>query len=80
MKLNDIDTLVAHRQQYIRRAAELAAASQYTPSSVLCGPSRSISDSDIMCKVAALLREEVKIKYEEAKTRLMMLGVDEFTE
>lgn len=78
MKLTDIDQLVNQRKLYIQRSAELKAVNGPYNTAAIHVNNQYIKDIDILHKVQALLRAEIKIKYEEQKTRMMMLGVTEF--
>lgn len=79
MKLADIDVLVAHRKEFMARNDALCRVRTMSEHpGVTLGKSLYITDTDILTKVKALLIGELQKKYDEAKTKLMMLGVTEF--
>lgn len=79
MKLDDIDKLNAFRADWkMRRLQEEHILKNYPHPVNFNG--QSINDPDILAAVKAVVLPMVKKKLDEAKTRLMMLGVDEFPE
>lgn len=79
MKLADIDVLVAHRAAYNARRVQLSACMSEKNPAIQMG-TEYIKDVDILVKVRALIRSEIQIKHDEAKAKLMMLGITEFPE
>lgn len=78
MKLDDIDQLNNWRTQFNSRKYQLKAV-QNRPQNVIFG-GQTITDNDIMEAVRLTIRPMIQAKLEEAKTKLMMMGIDEFPE
>lgn len=78
MKLNDIDIMNNWRTQFNIRWQQLKGCAN-RPGSIILG-GQTISDIDIMEAVRLAVRPLVQAKLDEAKTKLMMMGIDEFPE
>lgn len=81
MKLDDIDKLNYARTEYLARKGMLQRlCSMQEHPGISLGNHLYVKDADILLKVKSLLVGEVQKKHDEAKTKLMMLGIDEFPE
>jgi len=79
VKLNDIDTMNSWRQEYFKRINEVKTIKATTPGVVTFGGIH-IKDGDILREVQQSVLPLVQAKLDLAKTKLMMLGFDEFPE
>jgi hypothetical protein len=77
VKLSDIDVLVGHRKVFQEQTAMLQACLNRKGLSVKYGDIY-IRDVETLKKVQTILLDAAKKQYDEAKTKLMMLGVTEF--
>ncbi len=77
MKLEDIDKLNELRTEFNRRRYQLNAVT-HSPTRALSYGDHTINDTDILNAVREMIKPMLQKKMDEAKTKLMMLGVDEF--
>lgn len=77
MKLSDIHVLVARRDEFKKAEALLEQCLSGNGLSVKYGDHYIINDK-VLTKVKEVLLQSSQKEYDEAKTRLMMLGVTEF--
>jgi hypothetical protein len=79
MKLDDIDLMSRWRATYLQRVKQLKAVRDNEPDA-LYFKGTGISDVDILRAVQMEVLPLIQQKLDEAKTKLMMLGFDEFPE
>ena len=77
MKLSDIDRLVGHRKVFQERTQYLQACLDRKSLSVKYGDVY-VRDTDTLKKVQEILIKDAQKYFDEAKTKLMVLGVTEF--
>jgi hypothetical protein len=77
VKLEDIDKLNEYRKDWRIRKAQLDSV-KYGAVHIVKFGDHTVNDEDILTAVRATVLPLLSKKLDEAKTRLMMLGVDEF--
>lgn len=79
MKLDDIDLMISQRSEYHRARTEYKAACSGVETIVLKGRQINYAQHrELFCKVQMLLRDDLLVKLNDQKTRLMMMGITEF--
>jgi myo-inositol catabolism protein IolC len=77
VKLSDIDMLVTQRKHFMQCNDLLQLALNGRSLSVKYGD-HFVSDPKTLEQIKAIILKQAQKNYDEAKTRLMMLGVTEF--
>jgi hypothetical protein len=77
VRLEDIDILVAQRSEFWNCRRQLAEVKNNC-CNFLRFKSTQIEYPDILDKVRKLVQAELEIKFNEATTRMMQLGITEF--
>jgi len=79
MKLEDIDVLTSWRRTYQELCAELKSVKAHRPGVVQFGQSY-VKHNEVLTVVQLATLPIIEKKLDEAKTKLMMLGITEFPE
>lgn len=79
MKLNAIDDMINLRAEFYKRNGQHKNVLKGPPDKIYFNGS-NIEDRDILVKVRDIVLPLIETKLNEAKTKLMMVGITEFPE
>ena len=79
MKLEDVDQLVRFKSEFYTAHAQLKAVKGAQPKFIACNNAR-IDNWKVLAAAQQAMIPIIQTLLDEAKTRLMLLGVDQFPE